>query len=241
MLYDVPMVPPAFEPLLRPFGDFGGQAQLRQLVSAFLEENAKVNLSAFRTEEQCWIGNVLDSLAALELPQVTEAKTILDLGTGGGFPLLPLAITLPGTQCTGLDSVQKKTDAVGRIAASLDLPNVRLVTGRAEEFGRNTEYREQFDVVTSRAVAELNVLLEFAAPFVKPQGHIVLWKSVTIERELQDSLLARAELSTHLIKQHVYDLGETWGKRQLLVFQKTAPLSGKYPREVGVPGKKPLE
>ncbi len=241
MLYDVPMLPPGLEP------------QLRRLVAAFLEENTKVNLSAFRTEEQCWKGNVLDSLAVLELPIFEATRSaplpsgegwgvrVLDLGTGGGFPLLPLAIALPHAQLTGIDSVRKKTDAVARIAASLRLTNVRTLTGRAEALGRDPAYREQFDIVTSRAVASLSVLLEYAAPFVRPQGHIVLWKSVAIEREVQDSLLARAELSAHLVHRHMYDLGEGWGKRQLLVFQKTAPLSEKYPREVGMPSKRPLK
>lgn len=213
---------------------------LRRLVTLFLEENAKVNLSAFRTAEQCWTGNVLDALAALDVTHVTAAKTIMDLGTGGGFPLLPLAVALPNASFTGLDSVRKKVEAVGRIAHALHLENVNVITGRAEELGRRGEYRERFDLVTSRAVAAVNVLLEYASPFVKPRGHIVLWKSMNVEQELRDSLLARAELSAHLVAQHVYELPDSWGKRQLLIFQKGAPLSDAYPRDVGVPAKKPL-
>ncbi len=217
------------------------EPRLRTLVTVFLAENAKINLSAFRTEEQCWIGNVLDSLAALDLPQVTSATKILDVGTGGGFPLLPLALTLPRAQLTGLDSVQKKVEAVGRIAYEMQLTNVRVVAGRAEEYGHNPEYREQFDIVTSRAVAELNVLLEYTSPFVKPGGIVLLWKSMNMEQELRDSLLARAELSCHLTGQHPYELPGDWGKRQLLIFTKAGKLSDKYPRDVGVPGKKPLK
>ena len=164
----------------------------------------------------------------------------MDVGTGGGFPLLPLAMALPEAQLTGLDATQKKVEAVGRIVHALGLGNVRVVAGRAEEEGRKPEERERYDVVTSRAVAETGVLLEYTSPFAKPGGHIILWKSMTIDKELEESLLARAELSAHLVGQHVYELPGNWGKRQLLVFEKGGPLSAKYPRDVGVPSKKPL-
>lgn len=209
----------------------------------FLEENQKINLSAFRTEESCWTGNILDSLAFLEiLPLLTTDHvplTILDVGTGGGFPLLPLAICLPEGDFTGIDSVQKKIDAVRRISAFLKLMNVRLFCGRAEELGRDPMHREQYDLVLSRAVAALPTLLEYTSPFAKNGGYIVLWKSMDIEKELQESLLARAEFSCHLTKQHTYELPGGFGTRQLLVFQKTFALSKKYPREVGMPKKHP--
>ncbi|MFH1670263.1 MAG: RsmG family class I SAM-dependent methyltransferase, partial [Patescibacteria group bacterium] len=101
-------------------------------------------------------------------------------------------------------------------------------------------YREQFDLVLSRAVAPINTLLEYCAPFTKVKGHIVLWKSMKIEQELKDSLLARAELSCHLTGQHKYELPESFGKRQLLIFEKTFKTSEKYPREIGIPKKKPI-
>jgi 16S rRNA (guanine527-N7)-methyltransferase len=171
---------------------------------------------------------------------VEETKKIIDVGTGGGFPLLPLAILLPETTCTGLDSTQKKISAVERIAEEMSLTNVHCLAARAEELGHDPAHREQYDIVLSRAVAEIPTLLEFCAPFVKVGGYVVFWKSVTIDKELQDSLMARAEFSCQLTLQHRYTLGETWGDRQLIVFQKRAPLAKKYPREVGVPKKKPL-
>ncbi len=169
-----------------------------------------------------------------------QKKKLLDLGTGGGFPLLPLAICLPDTQCTGLDATEKKINAIKKIVQELGLRNVDLLTGRAEELGQDSRLREQFDIVTSRAVAPLNVLLEYCAPFVKTGGRIVLWKSLSIDEELTDSLLARAELSCHLIDQFRYTLPDGFGERQLLVFEKASALSKKYPRAVGVPKKNPL-
>lgn len=167
-------------------------------------------------------------------------KKILDIGTGGGFPLLPLALCLPNCKHTGIDSTQKKIDATRRIVDAMALTNVELICGRAEELGRSTQHREQYDVVTARALASLNTLLEYASPFVKPGGKIICWKSMQVEQELQDSLLARAELSCQLIEQHRYTLPDKWGERQFLVFEKRGPINKKYPRLTGVPKKNPL-
>ncbi len=215
--------------------------QLQRLVTVFLAENEKINLSALRTEAACWNGNVLDSLALLELPSIMDtASTLLDLGTGGGFPLLPLAIARPSLQCTGLDSVGKKVAAVQRIADAMALKNVSTIAGRAEEIGKQKLHRERYDLVTSRAVAPLNMLLEYCAPFVKLNGWIVLWKSLHIEQELTESANAQQVLHCPLTETHRYALPGDWGERQLLLFQKTKALSAEYPREVGMAKKSPL-
>jgi len=218
------------------------ESRFKRLNEVFLEENSKLNLSAFRTEEQSWVGNVLDSLSLLDIPLLEENKKlkVLDIGTGGGFPLLPLAICCPDSNFTGLDSTEKKVLAVERIAQELNLSNISVVTGRAEKLGNDPEHREKYDLVLSRAVAPINVLLEYCAPLTKAKGHIVLWKSLKIDQELKDSLLARAELSCHLVKQHEYELPESFGKRQLLVFEKTFKTPDKYPRKTGVPKKNPI-
>lgn len=169
-----------------------------------------------------------------------ESKKILDLGTGGGFPLLPLALCLPQCTFVGMDSVLKKITAVQRIINAVKIPNVSLVCGRSEELARENAHREQYDIVLVRALAELNVILEFAAPFLKVGGHLLCWKSLTIEQELKDSLLARSELSCQMEKPYEYDLGGNWGRRQILIFRKRAKTHAKYPREVGEPKKNPL-
>ncbi|HLD71708.1 MAG TPA: 16S rRNA (guanine(527)-N(7))-methyltransferase RsmG [Candidatus Peribacteraceae bacterium] len=219
------------------------EPKLRELMQVFLAENANINLSAFRTEQACWIGNILDSLSFIHTAHAVALKPgskILDLGTGGGFPLLPLAIALPEHQYSGMDATQKKIAAVNRILKALNLSNVETIAGRSEELGHEPAYREQYDVVLSRGLAELPTLLEYCAPFVKPYGKIVLWKSMTIDQELKDSLLARAELSCHLVDHYRYELPGDFGTRQLLVFEKAAPLSRKYPRGLGIPKKDPL-
>ena len=217
------------------------EGKLHELVSVFLEENAKVNLSALRTQDQCWIGNVMDSVEGLRVLSMSDdPQQILDVGTGGGFPLLPGALCYPQHAFVGIDATQKKIDAIGRIVDQLGIENVQLVCGRTEELGRDVDHREHYDMVTARAVAPLNVLLEYAAPFVKVGGIIACWKSMTIDTELQESLMARAELSCQLEDRLAYDLGGDWGKRQILVFRKRAALSDAYPRGVGIPKKQPL-
>ncbi len=149
------------------------EQKLRRLNKVFLEENTKLNLSALRTEELSWIGNVLDSLAILESallsPDSKELK-ILDMGTGGGFPLLPLALCVPDCTFIGMDATQKKITAVERIIEEMQLPNATVVVGRAEELAHDPEHREQYDIVLSRAVAPINTLIELSSPFAKVNG-----------------------------------------------------------------------
>jgi 16S rRNA (guanine527-N7)-methyltransferase len=221
--------------------------KLARLVDLFLEQNAITNLSAFRTPEHVRVGNVLDSIAFLDSAAEILGKDwheqklmLLDLGTGGGFPLLPLAITMPNAQLVGLDAVRKKVTAVNAMAASLELKNVEVVCGRAEDFARHPDVRAKFDIVTARAVAPLNVLLEYAVPFLKVGGVAVFWKSTHIADELRQSLSASTILHAKLSGNYTYTLPGDWGDRTILVFKKHEPTSDEYPRRNGLPKIKPL-
>ncbi len=223
------------------------EQRLKELVTAFLIENKKLNLSAFRTDEHCWIGNVLDSISFLSIAETVLGRNweeqpvrLLDLGTGGGFPLLPLSIVLPNAKCVGVDAVQKKVDAVQRIVTGMNLKNVELICQRSERLAQAPEFRGMYDVVTARAVAPISVLLEYMIPFLKVHGRCVLWKSKHIADELRMSTAATKELRAKLIESYTYDLPGDWGQRTLLVFEKVAPTPNEYPREVGVPKHKPL-
>ena len=220
------------------------EQKLRQLVSVFLSENKKLNLSAFRSEEHCFVGNVLDSIALLEafkhIQGLHVPATLIDIGTGGGFPLLPLAICLPESTCIGIDSVQKKVDAVERIVVSMQLKNVALICGRTEELGHQKEFRETADLVTARAVAPIPVLLEYAVPFLKVGGFCAFWKSSKVADELQSSVTAQKLLGVSFAGTYEYELESGFGKRLILFFQKNKATKQDYPQQTGVPKAKPL-
>ncbi len=212
-------------------------------MTAFLDENTRINLSALRTEDTCWHGNILDSLAlvdAVDAGLVPAPHKLIDVGTGGGFPLLPLAIAYPDSAFTGLDSIGKKMKAIERIARASSISNVAVIAERSEILGKDTKHRERYDIVTARAVAPLKILLEYTAPFASIGGHVVLWKSMTIEQELSDAKNSASTLGCSLIHQHIYDLSGDWGTRQLLIYKKESRTPAQYPRAIGEAKVKPL-
>ena len=152
-------------------------------VSVFLEENAKLNLSAARTEKDVQ-KHVADSLAFSSQVPLHDGMKVLDVGSGGGFPGLVLAQAFPGASFTLLDSVQKKCDALRRMAKALGLTNVEVACGRAETLGHDPEHREAYDLVTARAVAALPTLLELCIPFAKESGMFAAFKGQKYEEEL---------------------------------------------------------
>lgn len=217
------------------------EKRLEKLRDVFLAENEHINLSALRTPELCWHGNILDSLAFGNIEgKIPAFSSLIDIGTGGGFPLLPLALAYPDVRCTGFDSIGKKIAAIGRIAQQVGIPNLTLIAERAEILGQDKKHRESYDIVTSRAVAPLNILLEYASPLCKVGGHVVLWKSMNVDEELKDSAKAQRALHCPLLFAQQYTLEKDFGTRQLLVFRKGNQLAREYPRPIGMAKKEPL-
>lgn len=223
------------------------EPKLRQLLTVFLEENAKLNLSALRDEEKCWIGNILDSIALHDYIaegkgkiRIQNVNNMIDLGTGGGFPFLPLAIALPKVECMGMDATGKKLKAVEVIIERLGLKNAKTLLGRAEDLAQDNWYRDRFDIVTARAVAETRVILEYMAPFAKTGGFLVLWKSVNIEAEFAASHSAEETLGLTFVDRYTYELPGDFGQRQLLIYERTSQTPKEYPRKNGEPKKHPL-
>lgn len=219
------------------------EQRLHALVKAFLNENANINLSALRTEDACWHGNIMDSLAladAVEKKLIPAPHMMMDVGTGGGFPLLPVAMLYPDATCTGVDSIGKKIAALGRIAQKMNIKNVTLIAERSENLALKPAHREKYDTVTARAVAPLNILLEYTTPFARIGGHIILWKSTHIDEELAEAKNSASVLGCSLSEQFTYDLGGDWGTRQLLIYTKEEKTPKMYPRAVGEAKAKPL-
>ncbi len=183
--------------------------------------------------------HIADSLAGLELPQLRAASTIADLGSGGGFPGLVLAVALPEAQLTLVESAARKADFLRETAEAMSLDNVVVVAERAELWA--LEPREQ-DVVSSRALASTSILLEYAAPLLRVGGSLVAWKGRLSGEELADAAFAAGELqmSPPLAVDVSADLVQGADRRQLIVSEKIAATPDRYPRRPGIAKKRPL-
>ena len=164
---------------------------------------------------------------------------MIDIGTGAGFPGIPLAIMMPDTNFTLIDSLNKRIHFLEIVIDELQLKNVRLFHGRAEDYGKDNNFREQFDFCVSRAVAPLPTLLEFCSPFIKVDGNLLLYKSKKSEDEMREAKHALSELNCT-----ISDICELWKdesiERYILNIKKYNQTPDKYPRRAGKPKKKPL-
>lgn len=201
----------------------------------------EISGTAVKTAAEARKIHIADSLAGLEIPAIQEAKSIIDIGSGAGFPGLVLAVMLPDTQVTLVDSVRKKMEAAGKFARELELENLECVWGRAEEIAAiGSPHRESYDVVTARALAQLGVLLEYAAPLLRENGHLVAWKGSPDEAEL-----AAAGVSAEILGFGPGELTSTKPfqgsrARHFYVAQKKRATDERFPRRAGVALKRPL-
>lgn len=184
----------------------------------FLEENSKLNLISKKEEQYLFEKHIYDSLGIKLFFEKYNfvPKTLLDIGTGGGFPSVPIAIEYPEISVTGIDSIQKKINAVQCIKNSLNIQNLNLIRGRVEELKNSS-----FDVITSRAVAKIETLIKYAYPLLKKDGYIILYKSKTAEDEITEAinLIRKLHLKIKPIIEYTLPLEETYN-RCLVILQK---------------------
>ena len=184
----------------------------------FLEENSKLNLISKKEEQYLFEKHIYDSLGIKLFFEKYNfiPKTLLDIGTGGGFPSVPIAIEYPEISVTGIDSIQKKINAVQSIKNSLNIQNLNLIRGRVEELKNSS-----FDVITSRAVAKIETLIKYAYPLLKKDGYIILYKSKTAEDEITEAinLIRKLHLKIKPIIEYTLPLEETYN-RCLVILQK---------------------
>ena len=213
--------------------------KLEKLADIILEWNEKINVTAIRDRAEFMQKNVADSLEILKLTEFADAKRILDVGTGGGFPGLPLAIACPDKDFYLLDSVAKKLKVVAIAAEELGLKNVDVLNMRAEDLAKWPAYRESFDVVVSRAVANMSTLSEYCLPFVKEGGYFVAYKTAAAAEEI-----AEAKTAIHVLgggEQRIVSYGDEESGHVFVIIKKTAASPKKYPRKAGLPSKQPLK
>lgn len=210
--------------------------QFYKYMELLLEWNEKMNLTAITDPEEVILKHFIDSLTII--PYLKEADTVLDIGTGAGFPGIPLKILEENKKFTLLDSLNKRIIFLQTVINELELKNIQAIHGRAEEFV--SKEREASDIVTSRAVARLNVLLEYMLPFVKVGGRCICMKSFEIEEELKEAKKSIEILGGEIEKIDEITLPNTDIKRKIVIIKKVKNTPSKYPRKAGTPAKEPI-
>ncbi len=202
--------------------------------------NEFMNLTAITEMEEVMEKHFVDSLALSKAAEVGNIETLIDVGTGAGFPGIPLKIAYPHLRVVLLDSLNKRVKFLSTVIEALGLTDIQAVHGRAEDAARQKAYREQFDAAVSRAVANMASLSEYCLPFIKVGGVFVPYKSGNIEEELKDAGKAVKTLGGTIRRVEKFQLPDTDIERSLVLIKKTERTDKRYPRKAGLPSKEPI-
>jgi len=209
-------------------------------MEAVLSWNEKVNLTAIKDRDGFITKHFIDSLCCADHQQFKDAETVVDVGTGAGFPGLPLAIVSPDKEFVLIDSLNKRIKILNEIISDLGLDNVVAVHGRAEELARDKQYRESFDICVSRAVSRLSVLSEYCLPFIRKGGWLAAYKGPDADNEIADAKNALGILGGKVMEISDTDMQKFDVFHRIVYVQKTMNTPKVYPRKAGTPEKKPL-
>lgn len=218
----------------------GKLKQFARYYEMLIEWNERMNLTAITAPQEVAVKHMVDSLTALETGLFSQGASVIDVGTGAGFPGLPLKICRPDLRLTLMDSLQKRVGFLEAVVQELGLKEVSCVHARAEEGARERAYREQFDIAVSRAVAALPVLSEYTLPFVKKGGFLVALKGAKYAEEAEAAGKALSLLGGSAPKCLAVQLPGLEDKRAIVTVEKVRPTPKAYPRKAGTPAKKPL-
>ena len=207
-------------------------------MEGILEWNEKINLTAIKDKEEFVIKHLIDSVLCYNFPEYRNADTIIDVGTGAGFPGIPLAIISPDKDFVLADSLNKRLKVIRTLADQLGIENIETVHGRAEDLARNKSYRQRFDLCVSRAVANLPVLCEYCLPFVRKGGFLLSYKGPDAQKEAESASKAIRVLGGRLVRIQPAELSGY--DHNIVVIEKIGDTSAKYPRKAGTPVKEPI-
>lgn len=215
--------------------------QFNRFYEMLIEKNKVMNLTAITEYDEVILKHFVDSLAINKYFDMQRPLKLIDVGTGAGFPGIPLKIAFEQLDVTFLDSLNKRIKFIEEVAKVNGLDNINPIHGRAEDVARNKEYREKFDICVSRAVANLTSLSEYCLPFVKVGGYFISYKAGNSEEEINDSKAAIKMLGGKIERVENFTLADTDITRTFVFIKKEKQTSAKYPRKAGLPTKEPLK
>jgi 16S rRNA (guanine527-N7)-methyltransferase len=208
-------------------------------IRTLLEWNEKINLTAITDEKDIIIKHFLDSASCIQSGLGFDEKRVIDVGTGAGFPGIPLKIIVPGLELTLLDSLNKRVIFLSELMDRLGL-KAHIIHGRAEDYGVKKEYREKYDIAVSRAVAAMNVLAEYTLPYVSVGGYLICQKGPSVNQEVEDAKTAIEVLGGNIVEISPTKIYNSELSHFIVKVKKIAQCPGKYPRKAGTAEKKPI-
>lgn len=214
--------------------------QFSTFYEMLIEKNKVMNLTAITEFDEVIEKHFLDSVSLGAVLNLNEELKILDMGTGAGFPGIPLKIIYPDLKITLADSLNKRVTFLNEVIDALKLEGIEAIHARAEELARNADYREQYDLCVSRAVANLSTLSEYCLPFISISGKFIPYKSGEIEEEVEAAKKAIFLLGGELKQVHQFSFGENDLHRSFVIIEKIKKTPKTYPRKAGTPAKQPL-
>ena len=214
--------------------------QFDRYYDMLVEWNKVMNLTGITDYDEVNLKHFTDSLTIVRVEDMSSVDTLIDIGTGAGFPGIPIKIVFPHIKVVLLDSLNKRLKFLNSVIKELEIESVETLHGRAEDHARNVKYREKFDLCVSRAVANLSTLSEYCIPFVKIDGHFISYKSGASDEEIKQAGRAVQMLGGKMEKTDKFLLPDTDMGRTLIQIRKVKKTPGKYPRKAGIPGKEPL-
>ena len=220
--------------------DENQKKQFTDFYEYLVEKNKVMNLTGITEFQEVLVKHFLDSLACVKAIDMSRIKRIMDIGTGAGFPGVPLKIAFPHLEACLLDSLKKRVNFLEETFQMLKLENITAIHGRAEEYAKNKQYRETYDLCVSRAVSNLATLSEYCLPYVKTGGYFISYKSGTVQEEVEQAQKAVKILGGKIQDVVYFQLPDSEIQRSLVVIEKIKATPGRYPRKAGTPLKEPL-
>lgn len=214
------------------------EEQFYNYMKLLLEWNEKINLTAITEQNDIILKHFIDSITINKY--IEQSNSIIDIGTGAGFPGIPLKIMNQNKKITLVDSLNKRINFLNEVCKEISLENIQCIHARAEELASDLEYRENYETVVSRAVARLNVLIEYMLPFVKKGGLCICMKGQNIDRELEEAKNAIKVLGGKIKSVESFFLPDSDIERNVIIIEKVVETPKKYPRKAGLPSKQPI-